>query len=120
MRSTEVVNATLVRVDSATGEDDWSAIAGQGEAKLEEPAVGVMYDESRQRILTGSGPRVHVWRTLTVREELGVDWQIGDVVTIRPYDLGQQDLVGVVSAVEDPHTGRGDAGDVVLTLDLQG
>lgn len=121
MRSTEVVNARLDAVAGATGDDDWNAPGAPGADKLPAGAAGagVMYDEGRQRVVTASGPRTHVWRSLHVREELGVDWQTGDVVTFTPHDLAGA-LVGVVSTVEDPHTTRGEAGEVRLLLELQG
>lgn len=116
MRSTDVVNATLVSVTSQSGEDDFDAPAVAGAAKFAEPGVGVFYEQRSRRVVTRDGARVVVWRELTVREELPVDWQVGDVVTVAPVDGGA--LVGTVSAVQDPHAPRGEAGEVVLTLDL--
>lgn len=118
MISTEVTNARLVRVRGKKPVDDWEAPAAAAAAKWEgRGGAGVLFDESRQRAITGSGPTTHVFRTLQVREELGVDWQIGDVLEFATDDGAE--LNGVVTAVEDPHTPRGQAGEIRLSLDLQ-
>lgn len=119
MRSTEIVNARLLSVRGGTGGDDWEGPAAEGPVKWLEPGgVGAYFEERPQRTVGQGGARVvAVWRLLQVREELGVDWQVGDAVSFQPEDLDAP-LDGTVQAVEDPHTGKGSAGEVTLTLEI--
>lgn len=123
MRSTEVVNARLLRAqsspDAAAGGDTFDTGGGAGVPGPEKWAgdVGAFYEERSQRTLGQGGANVFVWRWLTVREELGIAWEEGDVVTFTAEQLdGQQ--TGSVSAVEPPHAPPGSGGDVLLTLDV--
>lgn len=120
MRSTEIVNARLLSVRAGTGEDDWEAAEAAGAVKWLEPGgVGAYFEETRQRTVGAGGARnVTVWRSLQVREELGIDWAVGDQISFKPEDLGEP-LAATVQAVEDPHAPRGTAGEIRLTLELQ-
>ena len=118
MRSTEPSNARLRSVGGPAGSDDWEAPSAPGPAKWA-GNVGAWYEERRQRRLSeGGGRAVTVWQTLNVAEDLGIDWQAGDVIAFRP-EGANEDLTGSVQAVEHPHSPRGEAGEVRLTLELQ-
>lgn len=118
MRSTERTNGRLLSVRRGRGDDRWEAPAGDGPVKwADRGGVGVWMEERRQRSLSGGAPTEHVWRTMSVREELGIDWRVDDVVMVR-LDGDQADVKATVKAVENPRSPRGEAGEFRLTLAL--
>lgn len=130
MRSTEVVNARLLRVaeeaGAAGGEDADEFEAGIGAATGGQPPegalkwagdVGAFYDETRQRSMAGQDLNVAVVRSLEVAGDAGVRFETGDVLTFRRLAPGAAaEESGSVQAVEADQSPPGVPGQIRLTL----
>lgn len=130
-RSTEVVNARLLRVSQEAGAAGGEAAdtfeAGIGAATAGQPPegsekwagdVGVFYDETRQRIPQGGDVNVVVIRSLEVAGDLGLTFETGDVVTFRRLEFGAPaEESGSVQAVEADQSPPGVPGQIRLTLE---
>lgn len=126
-RSTEVVNCRLLRVQAEGIGDTYESTGDTYDDPPADPEdapgadkflddVGAFYEEKTSKRIRESGTGVVVWRTLLVGPDLGIDWELGDVVTIRLDDQAD-DTVVVVEGAETGNVAKGeDSGEVILTL----
>jgi hypothetical protein len=120
VRSTDAVNCRLLKARGASTGDEYDAGIGSAADGAEKWAgdVGAYYEESRQRTVQNGAPQVVVWRSLVVREELGVDWAAQDTVEFRRLSFGAPaSESGRIKAVELPESPPGSGGEVRLTLE---
>ena len=88
-------NATLTKVESVVASDDYD-YDGSTET-LWEGTEDCYFQHSLTRVKTGDATSVVGRRSLTVDDELEIDWAIGDTVTFIPYGGDPQE--GIVQGI---------------------
>lgn len=114
MPSVAQVNAELQEVAAVGGYEDYGEAGTAGDPKFTGNA-GVYYRQKRERRTEGGNSNVVIGRTLTVPLDLGIEWEEGDVVTLRRR--GKTFTPPAVKLVEEIDPVAGQPGTVRLTLE---
>lgn len=116
--SIDPANARLSKVQAAGIGDTYEGDAGAAGGEKWHGNAGVYYDTRRERVTTGEGAsNIVIRHTLTVSGDLPIAWAAGDVVTFTPRR--RDAITGTVKAVDDTPPEPGEAGEVLLDLELQ-
>lgn len=118
MPSVPHYNAELLLVNPQGGYADYDDPASLGAAKWSGhgSGAGVYYRQKRERRTEGGNTNIVIGRTVAVPADLGIDFEIGDTLTIELRD-GTQLTPPAVKLVERLDAPPGLPGTVRLTLE---
>jgi hypothetical protein len=111
-------NAELLLVNAVGGYADYDVPASYGAAKWagNGSGAGVFYQEKRERRYVNGNSNVIIGRILHVPEDLAIDWENGDTITLE-LRSGAQLTPPAVKLVERNEAPPGVAGTLRLTLE---